>query len=496
MSTRRHTNVGILILLLAACNIALAAPPVKIESATPAEAEQGTSLSVEIEGSGFDTEDGAVTAVRFLLPDCTEENRSLCPTGDVIVDHYSVPDRKKIIATIRVLDSAEVAFRDIEVQMTRGRGGKGTTLFSVKEKNTGGPEFTTCTDAYFGGTSGICMDMNGDECDLRIGNPERIKLMTEDCWTTETIWLPNTGALNSDANIESPADYKTLTAVPDSVSNDFTGTSVIVNAGHRAAVRALNIEIADGVTTGCGTGLESAISFVLDGHLITDQPDADDPNRASTLYVNAVHVTTAGGPLCEPIVVARKPIYTSETEGTTNDWKIYVSGNHISPGSYSRTGIRFEGFKQQQDINPPRVDANVIGSPQCEPSGDAVGISYGALIARDFDPSSEALIEGNTVTMSGAGDAGCTGAIGILIMGDSDTNMQINLNNNNVTGGDVGVLIDADGDTDSVNMKGNTLHGTGGVAAVCSNIPVDEKGKPNRISGSWETDLDSLCDIP
>ena len=493
MNTRRHTNVGILILLLAACNIALAAPPVRIESATPSEAEQGTSLSVEIEGSGFDTEDGAVTAVRFLLPDCTEEDRSLCPTGDVIVDEYSVPGRKKIIATIRVLDSAKVAPRDIEVQMTRGRGGKGTTLFSVKEKNTGGPEFTTCTDAYFG-KSGICMDMNGGECDLRIGNPERIKLMTEDCWTTETIWLPNTGALNSDANIESPADYKTLTA-----ASGFKGRSVIANKGHRAAVRALNIEIADNVETGCrsndtDTELESAVRFVLDDKDITDQPAAVDPNRASTLYVNAVHVTTAGGPLCEPIVVARKPIYTSQTFGATNDWKISVEGNDISSGSYTRTGIRFEGFKQQQEINPPRVNDNFIGSPHCEYSVDAVGISYGALIARDFDPSSEALIEGNTVIMSDA--TGCEPTIGILIMGDSDTNMQINLNNNNVTGGDVGVLIDADGDTDSVNMKGNTLHGTGGVAAVCSNIPVDEKGKPNRISGSWGTDLASLCDIP
>ncbi|MDH3941926.1 MAG: hypothetical protein OET46_13120, partial [Xanthomonadales bacterium] len=186
--------------------------------------------------------------------------------------------------------------------------------------------------------------------------------------------------------------------------------------------------------------------------------------------------------------------YTSQTFGATNDWKISVEGNDISSGSYTRTGIRFEGFKQQQEINPPRVNDNFIGSPHCEYSVDAVGISYGALIARDFDPSSEALIEGNTVIMSDA--TGCEPTIGILIMGDSDTNMQINLNNNNVTGGDVGVLIDADGDTDSVNMKGNTLHGTGGVAAVCSNIPVDEKGKPNRISGSWETDPGSLCDIP
>ena len=75
--------------------------------------------------------------------------------------------------------------------------------------------------------------------------------------------------------------------------------------------------------------------------------------------------------------------------------------------------------------------------------------------------------------------------------------MQANLNNNNVTGGDWGVLIDADTNTDSVNMKGNTLTGDGGAAAVCSNdMTVSEKGKPNSIGGSWGMEFYSgPCEI-
>ncbi len=481
-------RISFLLLILAASQVAMAAPPVRVESATPSEAEQQTTgLEITIGGSGFDTAPGAVTSVRFLLP-CEAE--PCTDTGGVDVTTFTVPSKKKIIATIDVGEFAIVDFRDIEVQMTRGRGGKGTTLFSVRQKNTGGPQTTTCTEAYFPGRPGICTDMGGNDCVLGIGNPERIKLMTEDCKTKETIVLPNGGSLVSNANIESPADYKTLTA-----ALGFTGTTVIANAGHRATVRALNITIENGVATGCGAGIESAIRFVLDGAGITELPDPDDPNRASLLYVNNVYLTTvAGAPLCEPIVMARKQAYTDDTGGATNDWRIYASGNHVPTGSYSRTGIRFEGFKQQEDINPPSVDANVIGAPDCMGAGDAVGISYGPLIARDFDPSSEALIESNTVNLSD--EQGCTGTVGVLLFGDSDTDMEGKLNNNMVTGGDVGLVIDASSSTDSVNMKGNTLTGEGGDAAVCSDIPVDEKGKPNQINGAWgvEFDLVPPCD--
>ena len=257
-----------LFFLLTICHAAQGAKPVKVTSADPAEAPQATpELTVVINGSGFDS---TVSSVKFLLP-CSAD---ICTeTGGVEVSDYVVNNSKIITATLTITDTAIVAYRDIEVRMSRGRGGKGTTLFRVQEKASGNSSTISCNEAYFPSHPGNpCTDMNGESCDLRLGNPERIKLMTEDCKTTETIVLPNTGSLHSDANIESPADYKTLTAVIDSATNSFTGQSVIANAGHRATVRALNIEIAPGVATGCGTGLESAVRFVLDGYEITDLP--------------------------------------------------------------------------------------------------------------------------------------------------------------------------------------------------------------------------------
>lgn len=480
----RLTRNTILILLLATCHAVMAAPPVKVESADPPEAEQATfGLQVRIGGSGFDTEPGAVTAVRFVLPGCVEQDRSLCPTGGVAATVIDVPNRKTIVAVVDVDDLAIVAERDIEVSMTRGRGGKGTTLFRVREKNTGGPEFTTCTAEFFPGRPGICKDLGGNECDLRLGNPERIKLMTEDCITYETIVLDATEALHSDGNIEDPASYFTMTAM-----GPFIGNAVLENAGHRATVRGVNIVIDDTVgLVGCGElDIQNAVRFVLDENTVA--PDPIDENRASILYVNAVDISTPlTKPLCEAIVVARAQDYFAFDE--TNDWKTYISGNNVRPSSYIKTGIRFQGIKQQQDINPVRIDNNVVGAPVCSGSDEAVGIVLGPMVARDFDPSSEALVEGNTVNMVGAA---CTETAGIKLLGNGDTDMAGNINNNSVTGGKYGVRIDANAVTDGVNMKGNTLTGVGGDAGVCSNIPVGEKGKPNNISG-YAADSDYPC---
>ena len=490
MNSKHHRLIYTLVLLTAMVlwQSANAARPVRVTAADPAEAEQGTTLEVTISGSGFDTAAGAVHEVNFLLSPCTVEPCPEDPTGGVRTTGWSVPNSKTIKATVEIDDLATVELRDIEVKMSRGRGGKGTTLFRVQEKNNGNKTTISCNEAYFPNHPGNpCTDLNGESCDLLLGNPERIKMMTEDCVTTETIILPNTGSLVSDASIESPADFKTLTAIGDFACVDCR--SVIRNAGHRATVRAINIVIDSSVSeVGCGPNqLQSAISFVLDGNI--QAPDPVDENRASLLYVNTAHISTEGGPLCEAIVVARDSSY--DLNNYTNDWKTYVSGNHIAPFSYTRTGIRFEGIKQQQDINPPRVDNNVVGAPDCLDSGGAVGIVHGPLVARDFDPSSEALVEGNTVVLTGAT---CTDTTGIKLLGDSTTEMVGNINNNTISGGRIGVLIDASASTDSVNMKGNTLSSTGGDAGVCSDIAVGEKGKPNHISG-YDLDFDQPpCD--
>ena len=349
----RMMNVLILLLGLVAYQAALAARPVKVNAANPSEAEQGTSgLVVTISGSGFDTTPGAVTEVSFLLPCATEP---CSDTGGVEVAVFSVTSSSEILATIAVADDAVVDYRDIQIRMTRGRGGKGTTLFNVREKATGGPVYITCSDEYFDGVTGICTDVNGGECDLVVGNTPRIKQMTEDCITRATIVLPDEGALNTDGNVANAQENRTLTA-----AGPFAGDAVITNGGHSATVRGLNIVVGADVTTavdcdGNTAGdLATGIRFVLD----QDTPEPDRPS-GSLLYVNAVNISTDSGPLCDAIEVARRDTY----QNFFDDWKIYVTGNTIQPFSYQRAGIRFEGFKQQQDINPLSVDNNVVGAP-------------------------------------------------------------------------------------------------------------------------------------
>ena len=131
MNSRHNRIIGILILLLGLLTsyAASAARPVKVNSAEPAEAPQNTTLEVTINGSGFDTAEDAVTAVNFLLP-CDVE--PCIETGNVKTLGWVVHNTKKIVATVEIGALAIVEFRDIEVKMTRGRGGKGTTLFKVQ----------------------------------------------------------------------------------------------------------------------------------------------------------------------------------------------------------------------------------------------------------------------------------------------------------------------------------------------------------------------------
>lgn len=111
------------------------AQDVEVNSADPSSAQQGTvDLDVEIAGSGFDNS----AAVEFFVTGTTNP-------GGITVKNVKVRGNKKIIATIDVDDAAIVDEFDIEVSLSRGRKGKGTTLFSVQQKPTGKPgdEYTS-----------------------------------------------------------------------------------------------------------------------------------------------------------------------------------------------------------------------------------------------------------------------------------------------------------------------------------------------------------------
>lgn len=107
--------------------IGLAHAQVKVTSADPAETSQGTaSLDVEISGSGFD----ATATVQFLVTGTTNP-------GGITVRKVVVRGSKKLVATIDVADTAVIDKFDVQVALSDGRKGKGTTLFAVVAKVTG-----------------------------------------------------------------------------------------------------------------------------------------------------------------------------------------------------------------------------------------------------------------------------------------------------------------------------------------------------------------------
>ena len=115
------------LVLLAFGPIGTAWAQVQVTSAEPASTVQGTiSLDVTVNGNGFDSS----AAVRFLVTGTND-------TGGITVKNVSVRGSKKLVATIEVADTAVVNKFDIEVALSGGRKGKGTTLFTVIAKSTG-----------------------------------------------------------------------------------------------------------------------------------------------------------------------------------------------------------------------------------------------------------------------------------------------------------------------------------------------------------------------
>ena len=129
----RLLNILLLVLGFAVSPTALA-QKIQVNSANPASTVQGTfNLDVDIAGGGFDN---TIDVVEFLLP-CDVE--PCTDTGGITVKQNSirVHSRKKLTVNIDVPENTVVADFDIAVRSTfRGRGGKGTTLFSVKSSNS------------------------------------------------------------------------------------------------------------------------------------------------------------------------------------------------------------------------------------------------------------------------------------------------------------------------------------------------------------------------
>ena len=118
------------LLMLALAPIGTAWAQVKVTSAEPASSVQGTvSLDVTVNGSGFD----GTAKARFLVTGTSE-------TGGITVTKTVVKGPKQLVATIDVADTAVVNKFDIEVTLSSGRKGKGTTLFTVLKKSSNEPD--------------------------------------------------------------------------------------------------------------------------------------------------------------------------------------------------------------------------------------------------------------------------------------------------------------------------------------------------------------------
>jgi hypothetical protein len=130
MARRLYQTAAILMIAVTLWSVnARAAAPVQVTSADPAAAPQGTvGLEVTITGSGFDNS----AAVDFLVTGTTNP-------GGITVKKVTVQGSKKLIATIDIADTAVIAEFDVEVAVSNGRKGKGTSLFSVQKKG-GGPD--------------------------------------------------------------------------------------------------------------------------------------------------------------------------------------------------------------------------------------------------------------------------------------------------------------------------------------------------------------------
>jgi hypothetical protein len=130
--SRAHNAQKLIILLLLLLLTGLAqAQSIKVTGADPAEAEQGAGLSepfeVMITGEGFDRQ----TRAKFLVAGSRKDTGGITVTGN----RYENPGL--IVATIEVAVDAYVGSFDIELSSSRGRRGKGNTLFSVKLKESG-----------------------------------------------------------------------------------------------------------------------------------------------------------------------------------------------------------------------------------------------------------------------------------------------------------------------------------------------------------------------
>jgi hypothetical protein len=471
-----------------------------VDTVVPAAADQGQTLDVEINGSGF-PRDPEVTFLRNSDNDADQ----------IQVNSARAKGSRKIIANITVKGDADPTEYDVLVEsLSNGRKGKGTTLFSVRVKNNA--DVVNCgvfTDSSFDPFTdprdqeldpGLCncwFQLNNESTDSGTP-PGLIFSMITDCETAQTLVIPQFGNIRSLGAVQGEgSDRKTLTAVNYSpfdpsetpLLGGFSGDAIIKSHGHRATARDFDIAVGAGVSAGCDAELQTGILFEINAG--SPNPTVPDPAYLHTRWrIQSMNIDTLGEALCRGIVARRDngaetgyPVsWVNPDDGETYfpyDARNFIAGGHIMPGSYEKTAVLFEGFTWYAEaINGPEVFSIIIGEP-ADSGYQAAGIVFGDIVSSDAAKPVTGLVQDATISL---GDSGT----GILVYGaqvydESDVRIDKNV----VSGATVGILVDDN--VAGVNFSGNILTGDNQTGSddigICSLSPdrTVEQGKPNRI---------------
>lgn len=458
---------AVIALGLLATQMALAAPPVKIQvtNASPDSALQGETLDVVVSGSGF----GPGATVRYLVGGTKDDSQ-------INVNSVAYNADGTLTTNIQIAAGALVSDYDIEVQSLSGRRGKGTTLFAVlfNENNAGGrnnPDTISC-DELFGFPELTCTAKGTlDPCMFKKPiDSERSWVMMQDCDTRAML------VVSGDEPFLSGDGFELNLVAP--WSGEYAGVSNVQGASRIAGFR---VRVGDpAVANGCG-GIGTVQAAV---HFDPDLPPQSGAPRGS---VNQITVETSNGArFCYGIdFFGSNPVIAAPYKGT------HADRNRILANSYERVGIRIanvnngdkdtkpgeEGRFNENYVEPtdvpcaigmlldnverPEVTDNVVMASSgagCafntagivitdsgrNKAGDG-GSDYDFLEARPAD------LYGNVIMTGG------DGSIGIVIDGDTTAEMSSS-DISAFEASDIGVCVETGGDFSEVR-KASTYSG-------------------------------------
>lgn len=308
---------------------------VRVTAATPSSAYQGTpSLDVVVTGSGFD----ASANVQYFVSGTTNP-------GGITVRNVTYRKSSELVTTIEVADGAVLASFDIQVTLSTGRKGKGTTLFKVQTKPIQTSPGIVPQDL---GTSSNCQQSHGLGINNEVGGVP-LQVVGQGNYCNEgtarpVLWTASTGML----------DLGTISGARGggaiAVSDDGTVVGILNDGANLGFVRPLGgpMEALSGLVP------MKAIDIAANGTYIV-ATDANDVgarwDRASGTWQptfipsgSAFAVSDSG------VVVGHVPVPGRANELKARLWS--PSGSVVLPGEDTRAydidalGITVVGFRR------------------------------------------------------------------------------------------------------------------------------------------------------